>query len=314
MRRSAFTLIELLVALAIIAVLIGLLLPAVQKVREAASILRCKNHLKQIALASHSFHNAHGHLPHGSSGLWYYQVGVPNSPRGSDGSSGGSCLFHILPFVEQEAIWRQASARNIEEAHLNVWTAPMPLYKCPTRASPLVVPTLSGKPEKVHGIQECESDHFAVADCAINSRIFQPAKGTDPINYYPTFAAISDGLSATIVYAEKSQEVWMGPRPQRSYGGGWAGYAAFHTQMQGTESAPGVLSDRLRSDIESGTVWPLPFGLWPGSYDSEAGGPHLAGCVTAMADGSVRTVRFDIPVAVWQAACSPAGGEVTNLD
>ena len=99
-RRAAFTLLELLIVIAIIAILIGLLLPAVQKVREAAFV-KCQNNLKQIGLACHGYASANGYLPPGVLG-----DGATDFPCADSGPCVG-CLAFILPYVEQQSVYNQ---------------------------------------------------------------------------------------------------------------------------------------------------------------------------------------------------------------
>src|SRR5262245_5634334 len=102
--RRGFTLVELLVVIAIIAVLIGLLLPAVQKVREAASRMACSNNLKQLGLACHNYESSHGRLPPG------YLGPMPNEREyGADVDQlqHAGLLVYLLPYIEQDAISRQ---------------------------------------------------------------------------------------------------------------------------------------------------------------------------------------------------------------
>ena len=118
--RIAFTLIELLVVIAIIAILVGLLLPAVQKIREAANRVRCANHLKQMGLAFHNHHDTYKILPSGGWG-WGW---VGDATQGVGPQQPGGWLFHILPFIEQATVYNLAVS-NAGTAQMIVTTLPL---------------------------------------------------------------------------------------------------------------------------------------------------------------------------------------------
>jgi len=127
-RRRAFTLVELLVVIAIIAILIGLLLPAVQKVREAAFRTQSTNNLKQIALASHSCHGTHGCLP----------PMLGNYPTAGPNGGTGTVFFHLLPYLEQDNLYRQAlnpATGRYEASFAGVNATPVATYGNPADAS-----------------------------------------------------------------------------------------------------------------------------------------------------------------------------------
>jgi prepilin-type N-terminal cleavage/methylation domain-containing protein len=132
--RAAFTLVELLIVIAIIAILIGLLLPAVHKVREAANRIRCANNLKQIGLALHGFHNVHECLP----------------PSRLDRTGGVSWAVLILAHIEHEALftrwdpkrWYYDQGATVAEGHA-LRAQRISIYYCPTRRSPGEAPALS---------------------------------------------------------------------------------------------------------------------------------------------------------------------------
>lgn len=180
-RRKAFSLIELLVVLAIIALLIGLLLPAVQKVRNAAARLSCANHLKQIGLGFHHHHDAVGAFPQGGDNL------PGDSNARTDRRADWSWAYHLLPYVEQDNVHNHASASLIDKT-------PIPLYYCPARRSPELVNNAA------------KIDYAGCAGSSLTGENGIVAKGCIP---FVRIADVTDGTSNTVMVGEKQLNLLM---------------------------------------------------------------------------------------------------------
>lgn len=129
-KNAGFTLIELLVVIAIISILMGLLVPAVQRVREAANSMQCKNNLKQIGLAVHNHHDTIGYFPDGGEYCWSQRILVSGKPEIAPKQNWG-IFYQILPYIEQENLWRVEKNSIIEGTSVKA-------YQCPSRTNPRI--------------------------------------------------------------------------------------------------------------------------------------------------------------------------------
>jgi prepilin-type N-terminal cleavage/methylation domain-containing protein/prepilin-type processing-associated H-X9-DG protein len=292
--RSAFTLIELLVVIAVIAVLIGLLLPAVQSVRQAAARMSCSNNLKQIALASHNYESARGALPPG--------VILPPGPL-------FALNVHValLPYLEQEAVYRQAEAdcQNYPITHLAPPHAGLKtlvkVYQCPAddRQSWLHR-TSNGQVVAVTG-------YLGVSGVGDDS----PQEGVLYFGSKTRVTDIRDGTSNTLLLGERP--------PTPDYLGSW-----WYISFAHTASEPYLPVRALRGTPEPSTLGPAYAACPPGPYSFTDGdvksvchayhfwSRHPSGAHFAFCDGSVKFLRYSAD-AILPALATRAGGEVVAV-
>jgi prepilin-type N-terminal cleavage/methylation domain-containing protein/prepilin-type processing-associated H-X9-DG protein len=322
MRRRGFTLIELLVVIAIIAILIGLLLPAVQKVRQAAARMQCSNNLKQIALASHNHHDTYQRFPPGINLPISNQSGAifPNNALVTSGQVGPppvpnqffSWCEAILPFVEQDNLQKNLDLTQREFANCNgpnsVGAQNVKIYVCPSDIFPSNPTTfVSGGVTYYFGMNSYGASN--------GTRSWFTSNGvykTDGVFYYNSATRITDiidGSSNTLLFGERYHldPNWTTGSSNINVIGGWA-WANFSAPQDYLLSTPVPIN------------YTVPAGQG-GNFNATDprvcayGSGHTGGANFALADGSVRfltlTSNADLPVL--QALSTRAGGEVVSL-
>lgn len=285
-RRCAFTLLELLVVIAIIAAAIGLILPAVQRIREAGSRATCLNNLKQHALALHAYHDAHRRLPAGCS----YR-------NGKDPQLHMSWMTRILPYLEHEGIWQAAVAAYRAEPffelppHLPILGRRMPIFLCPSD-------DLSQQPFDFGSFQVASTDYLGMEgrDYARRDGVLFTDSGIG-------FGEITDGTAFTLMIGER-------PPTADNHLGWW--YAGWGQNKTGSAD----LTLGVREINSHSRCWRCP----RGPYDFEAGTAdnacdafhfwsfHPGGANFAFCDGSVRFLAYSANP-LMPALATRAGGE-----
>ena len=297
--RKGFTLIELLVVIAIIAILIGLLLPAVQKVREAAARAQSQNNLKQICLGMHACADANaGALPP----AYVRTDALITCPfRGAEGTA----MFFLLPYIEQANVYN-----NLGSGGTNVYAgANGQIIKS------FIAPSDGTMPgDTIYG--------WGASSYAANFQVFgntsyttAMAAGTNNVNKFVGTARIpstfSDGQSNTILFAEKQELCASTGGEGVLWGhGGWnAPWMSLFAQRFADGTSPGGINPTTAFMVPARKTNP-----GNGCQNERATALTAGGCMVGMGDGSVRSVNTNILPATWVSALTPNGGEVLGSD
>ncbi len=315
--RGAFTLLELLVVIGIIGILIAMLLPAVQAVRESARNVQCGNHVRQLSLAMIEHHSAHRHLP---SGGWSKQwSGIPG--RGGGRQQPGGWIYSILPMIEQPALHQLGGDVAAAEAgNGQRLTTPLAVLHCPSRRSAELVVNERGWHPHLHPqpILVARNDYAANG----GGQLIAFGPGPKTLAEAKTFAwpdtkastgvcfqrsevqfrDITDGLSHTFLLGEKQIPLtrYVDGKDRGDNEGAYSGDDRDTIRYVGTATDP-----RYR---------PLPDAFLPEVEGGPFGSVHATGFQMALCDGSVRSVTYTIDLQTYANLGHRNDGKVVDIE
>jgi prepilin-type N-terminal cleavage/methylation domain-containing protein len=316
-RWRGFTLIELLVVIAIIAILIGLLLPAVQKVRAAAARMSCSNNIKQIGVGVHNYQSTYGKVPQ-IEGLAPGAGNNPYTGRPDQNPSGtsGTFFFYLLPYIEQDNVYKAANGDSQNCAGIVIKT-----FLCPSDPSAINAGTYGGC-----GVMQTDTvqrNGFGSCCYAANMAVFDP-RGSRSIE-----VACADGTSNTVTIAERYKNC----SPDGSHGGGctlpaWAWNTMKNQGDCWTAPVFGAQNSGVPNAVPNGTAsYCSGNALWASGATPFQAGPSAQTCIwqvtqgghtgtmqVGLGDGSVRGVTPSISVTTWTNACNPNDGNALGSD
>lgn len=221
-KRGAFTLIELLVVISIIGILIGLLLPAVQKIKEAANRIKCANNLKQIGLAVHNHCDVMQIFPDGGERRWSNRSFNGDTPNVAPFQNWGF-FYQILPYIEQNNLWM---CKNDSD----VFSKQVPVFNCPSRGNSRVFLDWFSGQVRGHGdyagnggVSLIGTDNCGMYGNGLDGVIVRRPSSAPERSVQITFNNVPDGTSNTLLVAEKRMNVGLLGQSQQDDDAGWMG-------------------------------------------------------------------------------------------